>query len=86
MVSGCYENSSEPADGAGSSLTTGAVAVSGAERHRTAAMGFRGNGETRNRTEDTTIFSRVLYQLSYLAVGPQWYRRLPLVTCLVLRL
>src|SRR5947207_14078820 len=25
------------------------------------------NGETRNRTEDTTIFSRVLYQLSYLA-------------------
>jgi phosphohistidine phosphatase len=27
-----------------------------------------GYGETRNRTEDTTIFSRVLYQLSYLAV------------------
>ena len=26
------------------------------------------SGETRNRTEDTTIFSRVLYQLSYLAV------------------
>src|SRR2546421_3894410 len=25
------------------------------------------SGETRNRTEDTTIFSRVLYQLSYLA-------------------
>src|SRR5205807_9145988 len=25
------------------------------------------NGETRNRTGDTTIFSRVLYQLSYLA-------------------
>ena len=27
------------------------------------------DGETRNRTEDTTIFSRVLYQLSYLALG-----------------
>jgi hypothetical protein len=27
------------------------------------------SGETRNRTEDTTIFSRMLYQLSYLAVG-----------------
>ena len=25
------------------------------------------DGETRNRTGDTTIFSRVLYQLSYLA-------------------
>ena len=25
------------------------------------------NGEGRNRTVDTTIFSRVLYQLSYLA-------------------
>src|SRR3712207_523331 len=27
------------------------------------------NGEGRNRTGDTTIFSRVLYQLSYLAAG-----------------
>src|SRR5204863_10223505 len=27
------------------------------------------DGETRNRTADTTIFSRVLYQLSYLALG-----------------
>ncbi len=27
------------------------------------------DGETRNRTEDTTIFSRVLYQLSYLAAA-----------------
>jgi hypothetical protein len=27
-----------------------------------------GNGETRIRTGDTTIFSRVLYQLSYLAL------------------
>jgi hypothetical protein len=27
------------------------------------------NGETRTRTGDTTIFSRVLYQLSYLAVA-----------------
>ena len=28
-------------------------------------------GETRTRTGDTTIFSRVLYQLSYLAVEPR---------------
>ena len=28
------------------------------------------NGEGRNRTGDTTIFSRVLYQLSYLAARP----------------
>ncbi len=27
------------------------------------------NGEGGNRTHDTTIFSRVLYQLSYLAVA-----------------
>ena len=27
------------------------------------------DGETRTRTGDTTIFSRVLYQLSYLAVA-----------------
>jgi hypothetical protein len=33
-----------------------------------------GDGETRNRTEDTTIFSRVLYQLSYLAVAGRCYR------------
>ena len=30
------------------------------------------NGEGRNRTGDTTIFSRVLYQLSYLAVAAGW--------------
>ena len=29
------------------------------------------DGETRTRTGDTTIFSRVLYQLSYLAVEPR---------------
>ncbi len=28
-----------------------------------------GDGEGRNRTSDTAIFSRVLYQLSYLARG-----------------
>ncbi len=27
----------------------------------------RSGGQTRNRTEDTSIFSAVLYQLSYLA-------------------
>src|SRR5690349_8431700 len=31
--------------------------------------GYLSHGETRTRTGDTTIFSRVLYQLSYLAVG-----------------
>ena len=30
------------------------------------------NGEGRNRTGDTTIFSRVLYQLSYLAAAAGW--------------
>ena len=35
------------------------------------ATDFQGekNGEGRNRTGDTTIFSRVLYQLSYLAAA-----------------
>jgi hypothetical protein len=32
----------------------------------------KGNGEGGNRTHDTTIFSRVLYQLSYLAWGRLW--------------
>jgi hypothetical protein len=30
-----------------------------------------GDGEGQNRTGDTTIFSRVLYQLSYLARGAE---------------
>ena len=30
------------------------------------------NGEGQNRTGDTTIFSRVLYQLSYLADSGRW--------------
>ena len=30
-------------------------------------MALGGDGEGGNRTHDTTIFSRVLYQLSYLA-------------------
>ena len=34
----------------------------------------RPDGETRTRTGDTTIFSRVLYQLSYLAVPARCYR------------
>ena len=32
------------------------------------------DGETRTRTGDTTIFSRVLYQLSYLALAGRCYR------------
>jgi hypothetical protein len=35
----------------------------------------RRDGEGRNRTGDTTIFSRVLYQLSYLAEERGWYRQ-----------
>jgi hypothetical protein len=31
------------------------------------SVGLGGSGEGRNRTGDTTVFSRVLYQLSYLA-------------------
>jgi hypothetical protein len=34
---------------------------------KTEFAGTSGSGETRTRTGDTTIFSRVLYQLSYLA-------------------
>ncbi len=33
------------------------------------------SGEGRTRTADTAIFSRVLYQLSYLAAAAEWYRR-----------
>ena len=32
---------------------------------------LRASGEGRNRTGDTTVFSRVLYRLSYLAAAPQ---------------
>ena len=39
----------------------------GGEPEKTARAGKFENGETRTRTGDTTIFSRVLYQLSYLA-------------------
>ena len=34
-------------------------------------QGLPEDGETRTRTGDTTIFSRVLYQLSYLAAGAE---------------
>src|SRR4029079_458666 len=37
-----------------------------------------GSGEGRNRTGDTTVFSRVLYQLSYLAARGTEYRTPPL--------
>ena len=40
-------------------------------RHRAENPDGAWYGETRTRTGDTTIFSRVLYQLSYLAVAPQ---------------
>ena len=40
-----------------------------ASAERGAMRRSRSDGEGRNRTGDTTIFSRVLYQLSYLARG-----------------
>ena len=39
-----------------------------------ASLQVLSNGETQTRTGDTTIFSRVLYQLSYLAGPPRCYR------------
>ena len=49
-----------------------AIAVAAeAERLRSEDQG----GEGRNRTGDTTVFSRVLYQLSYLAKAVRVYRR-----------
>jgi hypothetical protein len=48
-----------------------ASAVLGTEESRNHAGSS--DGEGRNRTGDTTIFSRVLYQLSYLAaVAQRW--------------
>ena len=35
------------------------------------------SAETGNRTQDTTIFSRVLYQLSYLGMLRDFTRKLP---------
>src|SRR5213080_3602131 len=43
-----------------------------ARAQRVRAPGVHGEG--RNRTGDTTVFSRVLYQLSYLAERPQCSR------------
>ena len=51
------------ADFAGSRLL--AAGASGRARH----VGRGDDGEGRNRTGDTTVFSRVLYQLSYLAAA-----------------
>jgi hypothetical protein len=45
---------------------TTALAFANQRRKRADLQGKR-NGEGGNRTHDTTIFSRVLYQLSYLA-------------------
>ena len=41
--------------------------ASQADQESPQEQGNQGDGETRTRTGDTTIFSRVLYQLSYLA-------------------
>ena len=39
------------------------------------SLGSAESGEGRNRTGDTTVFSRVLYQLSYLAPGGRQFSR-----------
>ena len=50
-----------------------ARSASGENRPTAAYAGLSANGETRTRTGDTTIFSRVLYQLSYLAEARRGY-------------
>ena len=50
------------------------VAWPGIEPHAKLPSAQRTNGEGRNRTGDTTVFSRVLYRLSYLAAAPQCSR------------
>jgi hypothetical protein len=47
----------------------GRHAAQGGEPPIPIATGIGAHGEGGNRTRDTTIFSRVLYQLSYLAWG-----------------
>ena len=47
---------------------------SAAQRKRRGASGRPPHGEGRNRTGDTTVFSRVLYQLSYLALAAKCSR------------
>ena len=47
---------------------TAQVTRGSGEQAKPAVAGGSRSGETRTRTGDTTIFSRVLYQLSYLAV------------------
>ena len=44
-------------------------------RRESAGRTSSGDGEGRNRTGDTTVFSRVLYQLSYLAPGRRQFSR-----------
>ena len=61
-------NGRRKGDGAPRGRAIGPLATSRpARRNRSLCRASR-NGETRTRTGDTTIFSRVLYQLSYLAL------------------
>ena len=48
-------------------------AVTGGAGHGVWARGAK-NGQGRNRTGDTRIFSPLLYQLSYLSEGRAWAR------------
>jgi hypothetical protein len=55
--------------------------LSDLSRFRLAGLsGGRGNGgQGQNRTADTVIFSHVLYQLSYLAIGESRIKPAPLL-------
>jgi hypothetical protein len=56
--------------GCGSSAVTKSVATeTQKQRPKAPQTAWLSDGEGQNRTADTTIFSRVLYQLSYLAGG-----------------
>ena len=48
-------------------IATGACPLACSTARRLVELGAQANGEGRNRTGDTTVFSRVLYRLSYLA-------------------
>jgi hypothetical protein len=64
--------SSPPMPAPPASATTAGIAIEREEviMARVAGRTSSRSGEGRNRTGDTTVFSRVLYQLSYLARRP----------------
>jgi hypothetical protein len=65
-----FGSDAEAVDGTVTSVRSGAFASRRDER-TARQRPAKPDGETRTRTGDTTIFSRVLYQLSYLALEPR---------------